>query len=96
LAWLDIDPEGVRVHRATVESIEPASTPSHWRVAADRGITTVDASGVGPEVVPLDPDIDADLYVYGDGFLVTSTMIGMEQSADADTAIDRGDDLDLG
>jgi hypothetical protein len=83
------------IYFAIVDSIEPASTPGHWRVAADREITAVDASGVGPEVVPVDPDIDADLYVYGDGFRVTSTLIGLELSADADTAIDRGDDLDL-
>jgi hypothetical protein len=36
------------------------------------------------------------LYVYGDGFLVTSTLLGIEHSTDQDNAVDEGDDLGLG
>jgi len=95
MAWIDMDAEGVRVHRTTVETVEPAPTPDHWVVSTERGTATVDIHGIGPEAVPLDPDIDADIYLYGDGFLVTSTLLGVEHGADQDHAADQGDDLGL-
>ncbi|MCW2718476.1 hypothetical protein [Pseudonocardia sp.] len=96
LAWIEIDTEGVRVHRARVEAIEPSATTGSWHITTERGSTTVDASGVAPSAVPLEPDIADDLYLYGDGYLVTSSLIGLEFSADMDTTVERGDDLDLG
>jgi len=96
LVWMEIDRDGLRVHRAIVETIDRGTAPSRWSVTTDRGTATVDEAGVGPVAVPLDSDIEADLYVYGDGYLVTSTAIGIEASADQDSSRDRGDDLGIG
>jgi hypothetical protein len=73
VAWIETDPQGVRVHRASINTIEPALEPDHWLITTDRGTTAVDQTGVGSNAVPLDPDIAEDLHVYGDGYLVTST-----------------------
>jgi hypothetical protein len=95
VVWMEIDPNGLRVHRARVETIHPAA-PDRWSVTTDRGTTTVDNTGVGSVAVPLDPDIQADLYVHGDGYLVTSTSIGLESSTEQDSSLERGDDRGLG
>jgi len=95
LAWVEIDPDGLRVHRAAVETIDRGTAPNRWSVTTDRGTAIVDEAGVGSVAVPLDSDIEADLYVYGDGYLVTSTAIGIEAPADQDSSRDRGDDLGL-
>jgi hypothetical protein len=42
------------------------------------------------------PEIADDLYVYGDGYLVTSTLIELDVGANADSSLDQGDDLGLG
>jgi hypothetical protein len=96
LVWMEIDPDGLRVHRATVQTIQRSTEPDRWSVTTDRGTTTVDNTGVGSVAVPLDPDIQADLYIHGDGYLVTSTSIGVESSPEQDSSIERGEDLDLG
>jgi hypothetical protein len=97
VVWMEIDPDGLRVHRATVQTIQHAeAAPDQWSVTTDRGTTTVDNTGVGSVAVPLDPDIQADLYVHGDGYLVTSTSIGLESSTEQDSCLERGDDLGLG
>ena len=93
LAWIEIDPDGLRVHRATVDTIEPTPAADRWTITTDRGTTTVDATGAGPDAVPLEPDIAEDLYVYGDGYLVTPTAIDLDRSLDEDTSVDLGDDL---
>jgi hypothetical protein len=49
---------------------------------------------VGSHTIPLDPELEADLYVYGTGYLVNSTTIGLEHEPDQDHGIERGDDLD--
>jgi hypothetical protein len=95
VVWMEIDPDGLRVHRATVETIQRSPAPDRWSVTTDRGTTTVDNTGVGSVAVPLDPDIQADLYIHGDGYLVTSTSIGVESSPEQDSSIERGEDLDL-
>ncbi|MEN3263913.1 hypothetical protein [Pseudonocardia sp.] len=92
LAWMEIDPDGLRVHRATVETIEHTAA-GRWSVTTDHGTATVDGTGVGSVAVPLDPDIEADLYIYGDGYLVSPTSLGVEDSAQEDTSLERGDDL---
>jgi hypothetical protein len=46
--------------------------------------------------IPLDPDIQADLYLHGDGYLVTSTSIGVESSTEQDSTLERDDDRGLG
>jgi hypothetical protein len=96
VVWMEIDPDGLRVHRATVQTIQRSPAPDRWSVTTDRGTTTVDNTGVGSKAVPLDPDIQADLYVHGDGYLVTSTSIGLESSTEQDSSNERGDDLGLG
>ena len=96
VVWMEIDPDGLRVHRATVETIQRSPAPDRWSVTTDRGTTTVDNTGIGSVAVPLDPDIQADLYLHGDGYLVTSTSIGLESSAEEDSSFERGDDLGLG
>jgi hypothetical protein len=96
VVWMEIDPNGLRVHRATVETIQRAEAPNRWSVTTDRGTTTVDNTGIGSAAVPLDPDIQADLYLHGDGYLVTPTSIGLESSTEQDSTLERGDDLGLG
>jgi hypothetical protein len=91
-----VGPSGLRVHRATVRTIQRAAAPNRWSVTTDRGTTTVDNTGVGSAVVPLDPDIQADLYLHGDGYLVTSTSIGVESSTEQDSTLERDDDRGLG
>jgi hypothetical protein len=93
VAWIETDPQGVRVHRASINTIEPALEPDHWLITTDRGTTAVDQTGVGSNAVPLDPDIAEDLHVYGDGYLVTSTLIELDLGADEDSSLDQGDDL---
>ncbi len=93
LAWIEIDPDGLRVHSATVDTIEPSPTANRWTITTDRGTTIVDANGIGADAVPLDPDIADDLYVYGDGYLVTPTAIDLGLSLDEDSSVDLGDDL---
>jgi len=61
---MEIDPDGLRVHRATVETIQRSPAPDRWSVTTDRGTTTVDNTGIGSVAVPLDPNIQADLYIY--------------------------------
>jgi hypothetical protein len=96
VVWMEIDPDGLRVHRATVQTIQRAAAPGRWSVTTDRGTTSVDNTGIGSAALPLDPDIQADLYLHGDGYLVTSTSIGVESSTEQDSPIERGDDLGLG
>jgi hypothetical protein len=79
-----------------VQTIQRAAAPDRWSVTTDRGTTSVDNTGIGSAVVPLDPDIQADLYLHGDGYLVTSTSIGVESSTEQDSSFERGDDLGLG
>jgi hypothetical protein len=93
LAWIEIDPDGLRVHRATVDTIETSPTADRWTITTDRGSTTVDATGIGADAVPLDPDIAEDLYIYGDGYLVTPTAIDLGHSLDENSSVDLGDDL---
>jgi hypothetical protein len=95
LAWIESDPEGVRVHRASIITIEPAPEPDHWLITTDRGTTIVDHAGISSNAVPLDPEIADDLYVYGDGYLVTSTLIELDLGANAESSLDQGDDLGL-
>jgi hypothetical protein len=38
----------------------------------------------------------ADLYIHGDGYLVTPTSIGLESPTEQDSSIERGDDHGLG
>jgi hypothetical protein len=95
VVWMEIDPDGLRVHRATVQTIQRSTAPDQWSVTTDRGTTTVDNTGIGSAALPLDPDIQADLYLHGDGYLVTPTSIGVESSTEQDSSIERGEDLDL-
>jgi hypothetical protein len=87
-------PAGAPVDGETIQ--RSAAAPDRWSVTTDRGTTTVDNTGAGSAVVPLDLDIQADLYLHGDGYLVTSTSIGLESSTEEDSSIERGDDLGLG
>lgn len=95
LAWLDADPEGVRVHRATVLSIEQADQPERWTVSTERGLAIVDRAGVGAHAVALDTDIQTELYIRGDGYLVDPTHIELAHTLDQTSCLDLGDDLDI-
>jgi hypothetical protein len=83
-------------HRATVETIQRAPAPDRWSATTDCGKTTVDNTGVGYVAVPLDTDIQADLYIYGDGYLVTSTSMRVESSTEQECSLERGDDCGRG
>jgi hypothetical protein len=47
LAWIETDPDGVRVHRASIDTVEPAHEPDHWVITTDRGRAAVDHAGIG-------------------------------------------------
>jgi hypothetical protein len=80
VAWLSIDPEGMRVHRAEVLGIEPEA--DGWRVSTTHGTEHVDMRGEGPALVPSDEEIATEFAQRGDGFLVRSTMQDIEQTLD--------------
>jgi hypothetical protein len=96
LAWLETDPDGLRVHRATVAAVEPSGEGDHWKIRTDRGLTTVDDMGAGARILPLDPEIETELYIHGDGYLVRPTAIELHRTIDEDASLDLGDDLDHG
>jgi len=102
LAWLDLDPDGIRVHRATVSHIEASAEHDRWRISTDRGDAIVDHTGNSGHVIPIDTDIATQLYVRGDGYLVRPTLMDHphvlerdinDLALDHDTGL--GDDLEL-
>jgi|SRR5581483_2885063 len=102
VAWIDTDPEGIRVHRATVVQIDAASQRGRWLVTTDRGSAVVDPSGQSGHILPIDADIATELYLKGDGFLVRPTASDQQQvyeqhstAATLDHEMDLGDDLDF-
>jgi hypothetical protein len=101
LAWLDPDPDGIRVHRATVIHIEPAAEQiDHWHVTTDRGDATVDESGSSGHVLPIDTDIAGELWERGDGYLIHPTFADHHRTVERDIHDlgldpDHGDDLAL-
>ena len=96
LAWLEPDPEGLRVHRATIADVTPSTEPDHWTITTDRGHTTVDNTGTSARAVPLDSEIETELYIHGDTYLVAPTVIELERARDEDSTLDLGDDLGHG
>lgn len=102
LAWIDPDPDGIRVHRATVTHIEATNEPDYWRVSTDRGNAVVDSGGHSGRIVPIDVDIAAELYLKGDGYLIHPTVTDQHRVLEQDTNdaslyldTDLGDDLDI-
>jgi len=99
LAWLSLDPDGVRVQRATVRRVEPTETG--WRVTTDHGIAAVDHAGVGATAVPIDAEIETALYIHRDSYLVRATTMELERTLDQeyelgqDTALNRDSALDV-
>lgn len=101
LAWVDSDPEGIRLYRATVLHIEPTEH-GRWAVTTDRGDGTVDHTGNSGHILPLDVDIAADLYLRGEGYLIHPTLTDSHLTVERDgyehdESLDAeyGDDLDL-
>lgn len=78
LAWVQPDPEGVRVHRALVRDIEPADA-THWRVTTDRGTALVDDAGHAGHVLPIDADIARELWAHDGDWLVRPTYLDHAQ-----------------
>lgn len=95
LIWLDNDPDGVRVHRATITAIEPSTDPERWEVTTDRGTLTVDQTGTAAHALPLDDFLATELYIKGNGYLINPTAIEHELALEQDTTLDLGGD-DLG
>jgi hypothetical protein len=93
MIWLENDPDGVRIHHATVTSIEPSTQPDTWKVTTNLGTATVDHDGIGAHALPLDDFLATELYIKGDGYLITPSLI--EHTLDADNSLDLGDDLGL-
>jgi hypothetical protein len=52
--------------------------------------------GASARTLPLDPGIETELYIHGDGYLVPPTVIELHRTLDEDTSLDLGDDLDHG
>jgi hypothetical protein len=95
VAYIETDPDGLRVHRATVTNIQ-ALEWGRWAVQTDWGFSAVDAQGIGAELVPLDPEIEAEMFVLGDGYLVTAARVDLERSLDVDRGRDRTSGQDRG
>lgn len=97
LAWLSADPEGIRVHRAVVQTVEPDADDAHWRIVTDRGAAIVDATGQAGHVLPLDADIERELYIRGDSYLVQATHIDLARDRDLtqDGGLEQDHALDL-
>ena len=100
LAWLDPVPDGVRVYRATVLDIQPATDPDHWSITTDRGHAIVDQTGNSGRVLPIDTDIAKELWARNDGYLVHPTLSDHHRTVERDIYdlglnSDLGDDLDF-
>jgi hypothetical protein len=101
LAWLTPDPDGIRVSRAVVESIEPADDDAHWRVHTDLGVAVVDSAGVAANVVPLDVDLAYELYNQGGSYVVGPTSLTLDQihnwerTLEQERTVEQDLDLDL-
>jgi hypothetical protein len=96
LAWLEPDPDGLRVHRASITDIAPSTEPGEWTITTDRGHTTVDTTGTSARAVPLDSEIETELYIHGDSYLVVPAVIELDRALDSDSTLDLGDDLGHG
>jgi hypothetical protein len=94
LAWLTAETEGIRVHRAVVQAIEPAEDGVGWKVTTDWGVATVDDEGVTGRVVPIDDEIARELYVHGGDYLVRPTYIDLPRDLERIRAHDEGTSLD--
>jgi hypothetical protein len=81
VAWLEFDPEGMRVFRAEVTGVS-RETYATWLISTTHGQERVNDRGEGPKLVPVDADIADDFVRRGDGFLVRSTTHDIEQSLD--------------
>jgi hypothetical protein len=102
VAWLEPEPFGIRVHRATVLGIEPSKERDHWHITTDRGHATVNHTGESARILSIDNEIATDLYTRGDGFFVQPTLTDHiqivrehKQELDTDLDADLGDDLGL-
>jgi hypothetical protein len=81
VAVLKNDPEGMRVHRATVTEVTQVERDT-WRVVTTHGDEIVDRGGEGPSLVPVDPQLAQEFAEKGDGFLVESTVRDIERHLD--------------
>ncbi len=88
VAWIETDPRGLRIHRATITSIEQSREPGAWAVTTSRGTETVDDAGVGVRAVPLDDFLEAELHIKGDGYLIGPTVIELTHTLDEDSSLD--------
>lgn len=102
LVWIDQDPDGIRVHKATVIQVMAATEPEHWLVRTDRGEALVDRNGESGRTVPMDVDLATEFYVKGDGYLILPTVMDQQHtferngnSAGLEHDKDLGDDLDF-
>ena len=81
VAYLEHDPQGMRVHQATVVEVTQIERET-WRIVTTHGDEIVDRGGEGPSLVPIDPQIAQEFVEKGDGFLIESTVRDIEQSLD--------------
>jgi len=78
VAWLEYDPAGMRVNRATVTEVAQQDIDS-WRIETTHGQEVVNREGEGASLVPMDEQIATEIQRNGDGFLVQSTVHDIEQ-----------------
>ena len=107
LAWLSPDPDGLRISRALVRSVEQDHDGTHWRVDTDMGTAVVDGDGTASHVVPLDVDTAYELYKHNGSYVVGPTDLSLDQilnweqtleqehAARQDRAVEQDLDLDL-
>jgi hypothetical protein len=75
---LQHDPDGMRVHQATVTEVTQEDIDS-WRIETTHGQEVVNREGEGPGLVPMDEQIATEIASKGDGFVVESTVRDIER-----------------
>jgi len=78
VAFLEYDPDGMRVWRAEVTEVVQQDIDS-WRIETTHGAEVVNREGEGPSVAPMDEQIATEIVSKGDGFLVESTVRDIER-----------------
>lgn len=99
--WLDVDPDGLRATRTAVVDVRPDG--DGWLVETLIGTERVDGQGEGPQLVPLDGQLQAEFEERESSFVLRSTADDRDleqgydwQRYDQDRSLDQEHRRDLG
>lgn len=87
-AWVDIyatdieSAELVIQDIATVQSVTPMQN-GRWEVETDKGIAQVRDNGIGAQLIPLDPEIEADIDQMGLPLVLEESLTDRDHELDA-------------